>query len=79
MKPLSCLECPLVLLDNYLWSPEGKRLERALDVDFALRSGFTVTLDEVNYWEFTVLKILAEERGRLERDQIEEARRKHGR
>jgi hypothetical protein len=41
--------------------------------------GFTITLDEVSYWEFCFLKILASERQRWEREEMEKASRKHGR
>jgi hypothetical protein len=47
-----------------------------LDLDFALQAGFTLTLDAISYWEFGLLKLLAEERRRYEMEQIERARNK---
>jgi hypothetical protein len=45
-----------------------------------LQAGFTVKLSEVSYWEYGLLKLLAEERRRFEMEEIERARNKsHGR
>jgi hypothetical protein len=76
---LPCLDCPKAGLDDYLATPMGRRILSAFDLDFALQVGFTITLDEVSYWEFCFLKILAGERQRWEREEIEKASRKHGR
>jgi len=81
-EPSPCLGCPLVALDDYLHTSMGQRILNALDLEFALKNGFTVTLDDISYREFTILKIVVAERLRWEREQqeaeIEKQKRLHG-
>jgi hypothetical protein len=74
-----CPECPLVRLDEYLTTDSGRWIMAVMDLDFAIQNGFTVTLDEVSYREFMLLKLVIMERARWEREQqeaeIEKARR----
>jgi hypothetical protein len=59
-----CEECPLTLLDGYLNSARGQLIQQTIDLDFALQSGVTVTLKEITYPEFCLLRLLTEERNR---------------
>jgi len=59
-----CEECPLTRLDAILASPAGQRVSQAIDLDFALQAGVTVSLSEISYPEFLLLRLLAEERNR---------------
>ena len=79
-----CPECPRALLDDYLYRTAGGQWIMAIfDLDFALRNGFRVTLDEVSYREFQLLKIVIGERANYEREQqeaeIAKSKRSHGR
>ena len=65
-----CAECPAELLGEYLGSPSGQRLSVVIDLDFALQSGFHLTLHDVSYREFRLLRILAEERQKFEIEEI---------
>lgn len=59
-----CAECPSQLLDDYLGSSAGQLVQRTFDLEFALQSGVTVTLAEITYSEFILLRLLSEERNR---------------
>jgi hypothetical protein len=77
---LPCEACPTAALDRYLATAMGQRFHAALELDFALRTGFTVTLEDLNCVEFGLLRLLDEERHRLEKQQLDEIRNKrHGR
>jgi len=76
---LPCRDCRMVDLDTYLETPMGSRFKAALELDFALRAGFTISLDDISAIEFGLLRMLDEERHRYEKDQLEKARPKHGR
>jgi hypothetical protein len=67
-----CEECPATLLDDYLASPAGQIILQTIDLDFALQAGVTVTLSEITFPEFLLLRFLTEERHRFH----EEAQRK---
>ena len=70
-----CEECPAEKLRQYLASPYGLRLSVVIDLDFALQVGFHLTLNEIDYREFRLLRMLAEERQKFE---IEQTRRSNG-
>lgn len=70
-----CGDCPLTLLESYLGSACGQLIERTLDLDFALRAGVTVSLSEITYPEFLLLRFLAEERARFNEELMNDARR----
>jgi hypothetical protein len=59
-----CADCPVVRLEEALDSESGWLLQRALDLDFALRTGLTLTPNDVALDEFVALRILFEERDR---------------
>lgn len=71
--PLPCEKCPEQYLQQYLDSPAGKLIGIVIDFDAALQAGMMITLKEVTYPEFIVLRILLEERDSYN---TEEAKRK---
>src|SRR5262245_25266564 len=71
-----CDECPLALLDEYLAGPQGRWIGQAIDLDFALQAGVTVSLKDISYPEFLLLRFLNEERSRFHEEQAAE---RHGR
>ncbi|HEX3340612.1 MAG TPA: hypothetical protein VHT68_15745 [Pseudolabrys sp.] len=71
-----CEECPATLLDDYLASPKGQLIQQTLTLDFALRAGVTVSLQEISYPEFLLLRVLSEERARYQGDLM---KKQHGR
>lgn len=73
---LPCDVCPIAALDLYLASPWGRRFIAVLELDFALRVGFNVNLDEVSCIDFGLLKLLDEERHRYEKEEIDKMRNK---
>ncbi len=70
----ACDECPLALLDDYLATPAGKLIGQAIDLDFALQAGVTVSLQEITYPEFLLLRFLSDERNRFQAEAAERAR-----
>lgn len=68
-----CADCPRPKLDAALSGVLGELLGRALDLEFALQKGITVTLDEIYADEFAALRVIGSERDRY----IEE-RQQHG-
>jgi hypothetical protein len=70
-----CDECPTIKLGEYLASPYGLRMSVVIDLDFALQVGFHLTLRDIDYRDFRLLRILAEERQKFE---IEEMKQKSG-
>jgi hypothetical protein len=71
--PAPCAECPKELLDEYLRSTAGRLIANAIDLDFALQAGVTITLAEISYPEFLLLRYLAEERNKYQEEQIKAA------
>ena len=69
---LPCDGCPRQVLHEYLASPAGLLISAVIDLHFALQMGVTVTLDEIPYPAFLMLRHLAEERDKY---QAEEARK----
>lgn len=65
-----CPECPLQLLDEYLASPWGRVIGQAMDLDFALQAGFEISLKDISYPEFLLLRFLAEERNRYREEEM---------
>jgi hypothetical protein len=65
-----CERCPLARLEAALAGPAGENLHRVVDLDFALRAGFTITLDEVDADDFRALQILHTERENWERERL---------
>lgn len=62
-----CEKCPLNRLDAAQHSEAGQLLSRALNLEFALTAGITVTLDEFAADEFFAMQIIHEEREKLDR------------
>lgn len=71
-----CQECPLSLLDDYLGSPAGQLIQQTIDLEFALQAGVTVTLKDITYPEFLLLRFLSQERNRYQEEIMRNA---HGR
>jgi hypothetical protein len=65
-----CADCPRVKLDSWLASPLGHALRNVLDLDFALQMRMHVSLDDINYREFLLLRALAEQRNLYQEEQI---------
>jgi len=59
---LPCAKCPEQYLQEYLDSPSGKLIGVVIDLDAALQAGMTITLRQLSYPEFVVLRLLLEER-----------------
>jgi len=78
-----CPACPKEMLDMYLHTGLGRYLMSIMDLDFALHHGFSISLDEISYRDFLILKIVIAERFRWEREQqeaeMEKQKRAHGR
>lgn len=72
-----CTECPVTLLDEALNSLMGQWIASAIDLEFALQAGVTVSLKEIGYPEFLLLRLLAQERNRYHEEVMNQAR--HGR
>lgn len=73
---LPCELCPRVLLNEYLASPNAALLASVLDLDFALQVGMAVTMAEVPYPVFVLLRQLVEERDRFRQEEMERARKR---
>lgn len=71
-----CERCPLELLNCYLQSPLGRVMQLVIDIDFALERGMVVTLDQMSYLEFLMLRVLGEEKQRLQNEDIEKTQRR---
>lgn len=63
-----CDKCPLDRLDVAQNSELGQLLRRALDLEFALKSGVAISLGEIAADEFWALKIIREEQNKLEQE-----------
>lgn len=63
-----CATCPLDKLDSAM--TQNPVLHRAFDIDFALRAGIRLTLDEIDVEEFRALKILRTEQDKYQSEQI---------
>jgi hypothetical protein len=70
-----CDECPLTRLDEYLGSSSGQMMSQAIDLDFALQAGVTVTLAEISYPVFLLLRLLHEERNRFQEEAMKRSSR----
>ena len=69
-----CEECPEQLLTDYLASGAGHLISAVIDLDFALQAGITVTLADIRYPEFLLLRLLNEERNRYQNESM----KRHG-
>ena len=70
-----CDECPLSMLDAYLASAAGQLILQTIDLDFALQAGVTVSLKEISFPEFLLLRSLSEERNRFHEEAMRKAAR----
>jgi hypothetical protein len=67
-----CAECPLARLEAAMAGPVGEDLNRVVDLDFALRAGFAITLDDIDADDFHALQILHAEREKWEREKLKQ-------
>jgi len=70
---MPCCECPEQLLRDHLTSPRGRLIQQAVELDFAIQTGVTISLKEIPYPEFLLLRQIAEERNKYH---VEEMKRK---
>lgn len=61
---LPCAECPEQRLNEYLETAAGRVIYGILDLDFAIQAGIRVSLDQIPYPDFILLRQLADERTR---------------
>lgn len=59
-------------------SPAGQLIHLTFDLEFALQAGVTISLHEISYPEFLLLRILTQERNRLLADGMKDPRRYGG-
>jgi len=74
-----CDQCPLALLEEYKATAAGKLIAHAIDLDFAMQAGVTVSLKDITYPEFLLLRYLNEERHRYHAEENQKASERHGR
>jgi hypothetical protein len=61
-----CTECPVDRLSEAMnCSSRSSLLRRAIDLDFGLTAGFAVTLDEIDFQEWTAIRVIHDERTRM--------------
>ena len=70
------MDCPREKLNQYLASPLGRVIQWVIDLDFALERRFQVSLNDVTWTEFQLLRIIAEEKQRWENEEIERSQKK---
>ena len=63
-----CDHCPLDRLDGAANSEPGLLLQRALKLEYALKAGVTISLDEIAADEFWAMRVIKEERECRERE-----------
>ena len=63
-----CEKCPLHRLDAAQHSEPGSLLQRALELEYALSAGVTISLDEIAADEFWAMRVVYEERRKWERE-----------
>ena len=71
---LPCSECPASRLDEYLASPHGRMISLVIDLDSAIQVGIDVTLKDLSYLDLLLLRILNEERGKYQVEQMKRTR-----
>jgi hypothetical protein len=70
-EALPCTGCPQTLLQEYLASPGGQLISTVIDLDFAIQAGIQVSLDQIPYPEFLLLRQLAEERNKHQEEELQ--------
>jgi hypothetical protein len=70
-----CEECPRQRLSDYLASSGGPLISAVIDLDFALQMKVAVSLAEIPYHVFLLLRQLIEERDKHQNEQIRNSRR----
>ena len=63
-----CDHCPLDRLDAAANSEPGLLLQRAVEMEYALKAGVTVSLEEIGADEFWAMRVIKEERECRERE-----------
>jgi hypothetical protein len=67
---LPCEGCPRQRLNEYLASPAGALIVAAVDLDSALQLNIPVTLAQIPYHVFLLLRQLAAERAKYQTEQV---------
>lgn len=67
---LPCDECPRQRLNEYLASGAGSLILATLDLDSALQLNIPVTLEQIPYHVFLLLRVLAAERAKYQTEQV---------
>lgn len=52
------------------FTPMGGAITAAIDLDFAVNHGITIPLSDLTYMQFRLLRIISEERGRFEEEEM---------
>ena len=71
--------CPKVALEDHLLHASATHIRNVIDLDFALRPHFTITLRDVSYLHYLLLRVLQEERDIHQDEQIKRNTDPHGR
>ena len=69
-----CSDCPSEKLDRWFQGSAGLLLRNVIDIDFALQVRMNVGLDDLSYAEFVLLRVLNEEKNRLQEENLRKAR-----
>lgn len=65
-----CDGCPEKLLATYLdETVQGLRIRQTVDLDHAVQAGVSISLSDITYAEFLLLRYLNEERNRYQAEQ----------
>ena len=67
---MPCDGCPRQVLKDYLASPAGHLISSVIDIDHAIQMGMTVTLDELPYTVWVLLRQLDGERKKFESEEM---------
>ncbi len=70
---LPCVDCPEVTLLQWMAEPLGQVAQAVIELDFALQMGL---VEEANYYERSLLRILADEKNKYQEELMEKARSK---
>lgn len=73
-----CPGCWLTRIEDLDRGEYGQLVRDAIELEFALQAGVTVTLDEITADQICVLKLLAEERGKHDKEEAEREQRQRG-
>jgi len=73
---LPCGACPRETLQRFMASGRGVVIQAAVDLDWAIRCGLQVTLRDVTYMEYLLLRQISEERANYEKEMMKREQEK---